>query len=131
VPLAAASVGKHSAEHVRTLEALLERSRDLDPEVAWQGHYDFHAALVHPAANEWDDRIMQTLWMAAERYTHLVFDPTRITPAERDRRHATHRVLLDVALGDDPDAMIGALTEHLGANEVRIRDHVSRLEDSQ
>ncbi len=131
VPLAAASVGKHSPEHIRTLESLLERSRDLDPEVAWQGHYDFHAALVHPAANEWDDRIMNTLWMAAERYTHLVFDPTRITDEERARRYGLHRLLLDVALGDDPAAMTKALSEHLGANEARIREHVRRLEDAR
>ena len=49
--------------------------------------------IVHPAANPWDDRILHTLWVAAERYTHLVFDPTRITEAERARRYETHRVL--------------------------------------
>ena len=57
--------------------------------IAW------HEALVHPAANAWDDRVLQNLWMAAERYTHLVFDPTRITDAERSRRYETHRVLRD------------------------------------
>lgn len=128
VPLAAASVGRHSPDHVRVLESLLERTRDHDPEIAWQSHYEFHEALVHPAANEWDDRLMQTLWVAAERYTHLVFDPTRITDEERQRRYDTHRLLLDVALGDDPAAMSAELTAHLHANEVRIRDHILRLE---
>ncbi|WP_372983684.1 GntR family transcriptional regulator [Microbacterium sp.] len=128
VPLAAASVGNHSEEHVRTLEALLERSRDPDPEIAWQGHYDFHAALVEPAANEWDERILQTLWMAAERYTHLVFDPTRITDEERENRYERHRILLEAALGSEPETMTSALTAHLGANAQRIREHVGRLE---
>jgi len=128
-PLAAASVGHHSPEHVRTLKHLLEGSRDVDPEISWQAHYDFHAALVHPAANEWDDRVLQTLWVAAERYTHLVFDPTVITEDERQRRYETHRILLDAALGDDPEAMIGALTEHLEINEEKIRAHIRRLEE--
>lgn len=128
VPLAAAAVGQHSPEQARILEALLERSRDLDPEVAWQAHHDFHAALVTPAATEWDDRILQTLWIAADRYTHLVFDPTPITAAERQHRYDRHRVLLDAALGADPEAMRDALTEHLSANEERIRDHIGRLE---
>lgn len=127
-PLAAASVGHHSPEHVQKLERLLEDTRDHDPEAAWQAHYDFHAALVHPAANEWDDRILQTLWIAAERYTHLVFDPTRIEPGERQRRYDTHRLLLDVALSGDAEAMATALTEHLQANEVRIRVHIRHLE---
>ena len=128
-PLAAASVGRHDAAHVENLRRLLEGSRDEDPEFAWQAHYDFHAALVHPAATEWDERVLATLWTAAERYTHLVFDPTRITEQERRRRYQTHRVLLDAALGDDPDSMIDALTAHLAANEERIRTHVRRLEE--
>lgn len=128
VPLAAASVGQQSADQVDNLEWLLERSRDLDPEVAWRGHYDFHAALIEPAASEWDERVLQTLWMAAERYTHLVFDPTHITDAERQRRYEAHRLLLDLSLEGDPESMVKALTSHLGANEDSIREHLRQLE---
>ncbi|MEQ1737991.1 MAG: GntR family transcriptional regulator, partial [Rhodoglobus sp.] len=71
LPLAGASAGHRGAAEATRLDSLLEASRDHDPEVAWQAHYDFHEALVHPAANEWDDRVLHTLWMAAERYTHL------------------------------------------------------------
>ena len=35
--------------------------------------------------------MLHTLWMAAERYTHLVFDPTQITDDERQRRYEKHR----------------------------------------
>lgn len=128
-PLAAASVGRHDASHVAILRRLLEGSRDEDPDFAWQAHYDFHAALVHPAATPWDERVLETLWTAAERYTHLVFDPTRITAEERQRRYETHRVLLDAALGDERATMITALTAHLEANAERIRTHVRRLEE--
>ena len=54
LPLAGASAGRRNPAEIARLDELLEASRDLDPEVAWQGHYDFHEALVHPAANEWD-----------------------------------------------------------------------------
>lgn len=127
LPLAGASAGQRSAEEIERLNDLLELSRDLDPEIAWQAHYDFHEALVHPAANEWDGRILHTLWFAAERYTHLVFDPTQITRAERSRRYETHRVLRDAALADDAAAMADALHAHLAANEERIREHIAPL----
>jgi DNA-binding GntR family transcriptional regulator len=128
LPLAGASAGRRGPAEIGRLDELLEASRDLDPDVAWQGHYDFHEALVHPAANAWDDRILHTLWMAAERYTHLVFDPTRISDDERRRRYDKHRLLRDAALAADAGAMAEALREHLSANEDRIRDHIRAIE---
>lgn len=128
LPLAGASAGRRGPAEVRRLDELLEASRDPDPEVAWQGHYDFHEALVHPAANAWDDRVLHTLWMAAERYTHLVFDPTQISDDERRRRYEKHRLLRDAALADDPVAMAEALRAHLSVNEDRIREHISAIE---
>ena len=130
LPLAGASAGQRTPEQLARLDELLELSRDRDPEVSWQAHYDFHEALVHPAANDWDDRVLHTLWVAAERYTHLVFDPTQITDAERARRYATHRLLRDAAVVDDSAAMAEALRLHLVANEERIRAHIAPLEGS-
>lgn len=131
LPLAARSAGHRLPDEVERLNDLLELSRDRDPDVAWQGHYDFHEALVHPEANPWDDRVLHTLWVAAERYTHLVFDPTTITDDERDRRYETHRILRDAALKQDPDAMAAALREHLVRNEDRIVQHIGALETHQ
>lgn len=130
LPLAGASAGQRDPAALERLDALLESSRDPNPDVAWQAHYDFHEALVHPAANEWDERVLHTLWVAAERYTHLVFDPTQITDAERSRRYRTHRVLRDAALVADPAAMAEALRQHLVANEDKIRARIAPLEDA-
>jgi DNA-binding GntR family transcriptional regulator len=129
LPLAGASAGQRNPKQIERLNTLLELSRDLDPDISWQAHYDFHEALVHPAANEWDGRVLHTLWVAAERYTHLVFDPTQITDAERARRYETHRLLRDAALADDSSAMAEALRLHLVSNEQRIRDHIAPLEE--
>ncbi|WP_029144791.1 GntR family transcriptional regulator [Microbacterium luticocti] len=128
LPLAGASAGRRTPAQIARLDELLEGSRHPDPDIAWQAHYDFHAALVHPAANDWDERVLETLWMAAERYTHLVFDPTQITEAERARRYETHRVLREAALVEDPDGMAQALRQHLRANEERILSHIAALE---
>lgn len=129
LPLAGASAGKHSPEQAARLRELLKLSADLDPELAWQAHYDLHAALVHPAANEWDDRVLHTLWFATERYSHLVFDPTQITDEERADRYKRHKILVDAALGNDPQAMSDALDEHLSVNRERIREFIGQLED--
>ncbi|WP_419818121.1 GntR family transcriptional regulator [Glaciibacter flavus] len=131
LPLAGTSAGRHSPEQVTRLHELLETSRDHDPERAWQAHYDLHAALVHPAANEWDERVLHTLWFATERYSHLVFDPTQITEEERAYRYGRHKVLVDAALAGDAAAMSAALDEHLSTNRERIREFIARLESEQ
>lgn len=128
LPLAGASAGHRNSAEIARLDALLEASRHPDPEVAWQAHFDFHEALVHPAANAWDERVLHTLWMAAERYTHLVFDPTQITDDERQRRYAKHRLLRNAALAGDAEAMVGSLRHHLSVNADRIRDHLRAIE---
>ena len=102
LPLAGASAGRRTPAQIARLDELLEASRDLDPEVAWQGHYDFHEALVHPAANAWDDRVLHTLWMAAERYTHLVFDPTRSPTRSASVVMRRTELLRDAALAERP-----------------------------
>jgi DNA-binding GntR family transcriptional regulator len=130
LPLAGASAGKRSALEIERMNELLELSRDLDPDIAWQAHYDFHEALVHPAANAWDGQILHTLWFAAERYTYLVFDPNHVTETERARRYDTHRVLRDAALAGDAQAMSDALRMHLVSNEERIREHIAPLHES-
>lgn len=128
LPLAGASAGKHSREQIARLEKLLEDSRNLDPEFAWQAHFDLHAALVEPAANEWDQRMLHTLWIATERYSHLVFDPTQITDEERALRHDRHKVLVDAARGSDGIAMSAELDKHLSANRDRIHKFIAELE---
>lgn len=126
--LAAASVLLHTEESIALLAELLEASRDFDPESAWGAHHDFHAALVAPAATEWDERILETLWTAAERYTHLIFDPTQITEEERTRRYDRHAALLTAITERDPALMEKTLTYHLTSNEDDARRHVRYVE---
>jgi DNA-binding GntR family transcriptional regulator len=71
---------------------------------------------------------MHTLWTAAERYTLLVFDPTVIDQAERQRRYDRHAELLRVAVQRDGAALEEALLAHLRFNEAEIQARIERLE---
>jgi DNA-binding GntR family transcriptional regulator len=126
--LAVRSVPLRTAAHLDEAKAALERSRSAEPDVAWRAHYEFHESLVAPAATEWDLRIMHTLWTAAERYTLLVFDPTAIDQAERQRRYDRHAELLRVAAQRDAVALQEAVLAHLRFNETEIRTRIERLE---
>ena len=122
------SVALLTPEHIAELSELLELTGSRDPEAAWAAHRAFHAALVAPAANEWDNRILGTLWIAAERYTHLVFDYTNITEDERQDRHDRHALLLATAGTGDARLMEAALVQHLVSNEGKIRAAIQALE---
>jgi DNA-binding GntR family transcriptional regulator len=126
--LAADAVPLHTEADIERLTALLEASRGFDPESAWGAHHSFHEALIEPAATEWDKRILETLWTAAERYTHLVFDYTAITDEERAHRYDRHLALLNAVIARDQAGMLSALTYHLTTNEDEVRRHIKRVE---
>ena len=129
--LAAEAVPRQTDADIARLTELLDASRGFDPESAWGAHHDFHAALIAPAASAWDERILETLWTAAERYTHLVFDPTRITDEERARRYDRHAALLQAVIDRDPRQMEASLVHHLTTNEDDVRRHIQYVESLQ
>ncbi|HEY5362351.1 MAG TPA: GntR family transcriptional regulator [Streptosporangiaceae bacterium] len=125
--LAARSVPLQTPDLLRQAEAALKRSRSAGPDLAWRAHCEFHERLIAPVATEWDLRIMHTLWRAAERYTLLVFDPTTIDQAERQRRYDRHAGLLRIAVAGNGPALEAALTAHLTFNEAEIEARIRRL----
>lgn len=128
--LAADAAPLHTDGTVAELATLLDRMDDVDPEVAWQAHTDFHFAIVQPAATAWDERVLRTMWTAAERYTHLVFDYANISDGEREARHARHGVLLDAVRAGEGADLATALEEHLVANLERARRSIETVEAS-
>lgn len=125
--LAGRSTALQTPERLRGVRAALEESRHEDPDRAWQGHYNFHERLVAPAASSWDLRLMHLLWTSAERYTLLVFDPTGIDQAERDRRYQRHRHLYEYAAAGNGPGLESALAEHLFANETEIIHRIGAI----
>jgi DNA-binding GntR family transcriptional regulator len=83
----------------------------------YDGHHEFHFALLRPAASAWDIRVLTTLWRAGERYIRIGFGQLDPDPAEHDRRGRAHVDLVDSFATRDPDAVAEAIEQHLARNE--------------
>jgi len=116
--LAAHSAIQRSQSEITEFEDLIHAAFDttLGEDSHWEMHRRFHAALISPAAQAWDLRLIAPLWDAAERYTRLVFDPVE-APAETTatREHA-HDKLVAAARSKDPEQVRAALRRHLETN---------------
>ena len=116
--LAAHSAIQRSQSEITEFEDLIHAAFDtaLGEDSHWEMHRRFHAALISPAAQAWDLRLLAPLWDAAERYTRLVFDPVE-APAETTatREHA-HDKLVAAARSKDPDQVRAELRRHLETN---------------
>lgn len=85
-------------------------------EAFWAPHRAFHAALIEPAASEWDRRMLAPLWDASERYTRLVFDPVEAPESFAAHRAHAHDELVDAARSRDPGRVRDAVRQHLEHN---------------
>ncbi|MEW1756843.1 GntR family transcriptional regulator [Streptomyces cyaneofuscatus] len=83
----------------------------------YDGHHDFHLALLAPAATAWDIRLLTTLWRAGERYIRIGFGQLDPDPAEHERRGKAHTDLVAAFRTRDPDTVAAAVEEHLARNE--------------
>jgi DNA-binding GntR family transcriptional regulator len=96
-----------------------------DPKVGideiYEEHHSFHEALLAPAATEWDMRILNTLWRAAERYIRIGFGRLDPEPDEHTRRERAHHDLVSAFRTKEPDTVARAVHEHLEHNE-----HIAR-----
>jgi DNA-binding GntR family transcriptional regulator len=83
----------------------------------YEGHHDFHLALLAPAATGWDLRILSTLWRASERYIRIGWGRLDPDPAEHHRREAHHLELVAAFRTRDPEIAEAAVLNHLTRNE--------------
>jgi DNA-binding GntR family transcriptional regulator len=83
----------------------------------YDSHHALHWALLQPAATEWDRRILNTLWRAAERYHRIGFGRLDPDPDEHKRRAHIHRELITAFRSRDPEAARRSMHEHLALNE--------------
>jgi len=116
--LAAESASQRSQSEITEFESVIRAAYDttLGEDSHWDMHRKFHAALISPAAQAWDMRLLGPLWDAAERYTRLVFDPVEASAATRaDREHA-HDKLVAAARSKGPEQVRDELRRHLETN---------------
>ncbi|WP_051129788.1 GntR family transcriptional regulator [Gordonia terrae] len=89
----------------------------LDTDDIYEAHHAFHHRLLAPAATEWDLRILEGLWHAAERYVRLAFVGRDADPGEPQRRWRTHHELLTATLTRNARTVAAATRKHLDDNE--------------
>lgn len=83
----------------------------------YDGHHEFHFALLAPAASTWDLRVLTTLWRAGERYIRIGFGQLDPDPGEHERREKAHVDLVAAFRTREPDAVAAAIEQHLARNE--------------
>ena len=91
----------------------------------YDDHRAFHLALLGPAVTAWDERMLNLLWRAGERYIRIGFGLLDPDPHEHDRRREAHQLLVEQFRRRDPDLAAQALDEHLAHNEELARSALS------
>ena len=81
----------------------------------WELHRDFHWALLEPGASGWIRRVLDHMWLAAERYVRLFVSET-VEDAMVD-----HRELLACCERRDGDGAAAVLRRHLDRTEAAVR----------
>ncbi|MEJ2865558.1 GntR family transcriptional regulator [Actinomycetospora flava] len=115
--LAALSAPDRTDEEIASLDALVrETFGEVLQEAFWAPHRTFHAAMIEPAASDWDRRMLAPLWDASERYTRLVFDPVEAPESFAEHRAHAHDAIVDAARSRDPRRVRDAVREHLEDN---------------
>lgn len=115
--LAALSAAGRTDAEIADLDRMVRATfGDVLGEAFWAPHRAFHAALIEPAASEWDRRLLAPLWDASERYTRLVFDPVDAPESFAAHRSHAHDALVDAARSRDPEQVRAAVREHLENN---------------
>ncbi|MDL4818596.1 GntR family transcriptional regulator [Actinomadura opuntiae] len=117
-------------DHAR-LAARLDTFGDsnLGLEEIYEAHYEFHLELLRPAATEWDLRVLDMLWHAAERYIRLAFGGRDSDPDEPHRREEAHTRLLAAVAERDPDHAAQAVLHHLDVNEQIAQQGIAAVAD--
>ncbi len=100
---------------------------DRSMDAIYDGHHEFHLALLGAAATTWDTRMLSTLWRAAERYVRIGFGLLDPDPDEHARRRRAHEELIAVFRRRDAAAAARAVDTHLDHNERLAASALHRL----
>lgn len=95
----------------------------------YEVHHEFHLDLLRPAATDWDLRMLNMLWHAAERYVRLAFGGRDNDPDEPHRREAAHAQLLAAVAERDPGRAAQAVMVHLDTNERIAQQGIAAIAD--
>jgi DNA-binding GntR family transcriptional regulator len=118
------AVEQMTDEQVELVKAALAELEEAAPRpdspLFWERHRDFHWAVLEPGANAWVRRMVDQLWLAAERYVRLFVSETL------DRAMQEHRELAAACRTRLPDRVEEVLLRHLDNSERAIREGLQR-----
>lgn len=123
--------GRSDAEIAELDDLVRDTFGNVLGEAFWDPHRRFHAAMIEPAASDWDRRMLTPLWDASERYTRLVFDPVEAPESFAAHRAHAHDELVDAARSRDPDRVRAAVRAHLEDNVATMLREMGAIDDSR
>ena len=116
---------------LRRLDALQKaHARARDRDARHQAHHALHVEMLRPAAGPWDERVLDMLWHASERYVRYAFERLATRPEEPERRGRAHADLLAAVRTGDPATASEAMTRHLVHTESIVGDALTGLAGS-
>jgi DNA-binding GntR family transcriptional regulator len=116
-------------EYLETLQKAHASARDGDER--HQAHHALHVEMLRPAATPWDERVLEMLWHASERYIRYAFNRAAANPKEPARRNKAHADLLTALRTGDPRTASVALTQHLVHTETIVLTAIERITDGE
>lgn len=127
--LAALSAPGRTDAEIDELDGMVRATfGDVLGEAFWAPHRAFHAAMIEPAASDWDRRMLVPLWDASERYTRLVFDPMDAPESFAAHRAHAHEELVDAARSRVPERVRVAVRGHLEDNLATMLEGLHTLD---
>ncbi len=112
-------------ERLTALQEAHASARDGDER--HQAHHALHVAMLRPAATPWDERVLEMLWHASERYVRYAFNRVAADPKEPARRDKAHADLLMALRTGDPKTASVAITQHLVHTQTIVMTVIERL----
>lgn len=112
-------------ERLETLQKAHANARD--PDERHEAHHALHVEMLRPAATAWDERFLDMLWHASERYVRYAFDRLAAKPSETARRERAHADLLAALRVGDPQKASEALAQHLVHTETIVLATIVKL----
>lgn len=114
------------------LDTLLEAHASArDPDERHQAHHALHVGMLRPATTPWDERVLDMLWHASERYVRYAFVRLAAHPSEPARRGRAHADLLAAFRTGNAKTASEALAEHLVHTETIVLAAIGKLASSE
>lgn len=93
-----------------------------------QAHHALHVELLRPAASAWDERVLDMLWHASERYVRYAFAGLAAHPGEPvGRGNQAHVDLVEAFRTGDPATASAVMAEHLQRTETVVLSALETL----